>query len=61
MDVGSSYEDILGVQDALEKLKRENHHPLRVYNSQKAEDYNKKRVSAKETKAACWLPQDSLL
>ena len=47
MDVGSSYEDFKSVQDALEKLKKENPHPLRVYNSQKAEDYNKKRVNAR--------------
>ena len=47
MNVGASYEEFKDVKDALEKLKKEQHHPLRVYNSQKAEDYNRKRVNAK--------------
>ena len=38
MDVGSSYVDFRSVQDALEKLTKENHYYLCVYNSQRAED-----------------------
>ena len=30
MDVCSSYEDFMSVQDALGKLKKENHHHLRI-------------------------------
>ena len=44
MDVGTSYEDFKAVEECLEKLKKEHHHPVRVYNSQSAENYNRKRI-----------------
>ena len=47
MEVGSSFSNFKDVEAALEKLKKEQYHPLRVYNSQSAADYNKKRANAK--------------
>ena len=46
MEVESAFSDFKDVKAALEKLK-EQYHPLRVYNSQSAADYNKKRANAK--------------
>ena len=45
MEVGTRFENFTQFQEALEELKRNGSHPLRVYNSQSAEDYNKKRIS----------------
>ena len=42
MEVGASFENFKQVENALEKLKKEQYHPLQVYNSQSAKDYNKK-------------------
>ena len=50
VDVGTAYDDFKAVEECLENLKKEHHHPLRVYNSQSAEDYNRKRVNAKNPK-----------
>ena len=50
MEVGTAYDDFKAVEECLEKLRKEHYHPLRVYNSQTAEDYNKKRVNAKNPK-----------
>ena len=47
MEVESAFSDFKDVEAALEKLKKEQYHPLRVYNSQSAADYNKKRANAK--------------
>ena len=47
MEVGTSFNDFKDTEAALEKLKNEQYHPLRVYNSQSAADYNRKRVTAK--------------
>ena len=47
MEVSTRFESFPQFQEALEELKRNGSHPLRVYNSQSAEDYNKKRVSKK--------------
>ena len=47
MEVGTQFESFIQFQEALEELKRKGSHPLRVYNSQSADDYNKKRVSKK--------------
>jgi hypothetical protein len=46
MDVGTAYEDFKAVEEGLEKLKKEHHHPLRVCNSQSTEDYNRKRINS---------------
>ena len=43
MEVGARFETFAQFQAALDDIKRTGSHPLRVYNSQKAEDYNKKR------------------
>ena len=43
MELGSSFSNFKDIEAALEKLKKEQYHPLRVYNSQSAADYNKKR------------------
>ena len=47
MIVGFAFSDFKDLQVALGKLKKEQYHPLRVYNSQSAADYNKKRANAK--------------
>ena len=45
MEVATRFESFTQFQEALEELKHNGSHPLRVYNSQSAEDYNKKHVS----------------
>ena len=50
MDVGTAFDDFKAVEECFEKLKKEHHHPLRVFNSQSAQDYNRKRVNAKNPK-----------
>ena len=47
MVVGFAFSNFKDVEVALGKLKKEQYHPLRVYNSQSAADYNKKRANAK--------------
>ena len=47
MEVGARFESFRQFETALEELKHDGNHPLRVYNSQTAEDYNKKRVTKK--------------
>ena len=49
MNVGSAFDEFKAVEECFEKLK-EHHHPLRVFNSQSAQDYNRKRVNAKNPK-----------
>ena len=49
MEIGAAFIDFKDGEAALEKLKKEQYHPLRVYNSQSAADYNKKRVNAFST------------
>ena len=49
MEVGSAFSDFKDVEAALEKLKKEQCHPLRVYNSQSAADYNKKRANTENS------------
>ena len=50
MDVGTAFDDFKAVEECFEKLKKEHHHPLHVFNSQSAQDYNRKRVNAKNPK-----------
>ena len=47
MEVGARFKSFTQFHEALEELKRNGSHPLRVYNSQSAEAHNKKRVSKK--------------
>ena len=47
MEAGTSFNNFKDTEAALKKLKNEQYHPLRVYNSQSAADYNRKRVNAK--------------
>ncbi len=47
MEVGDSFESFSEFEEALNRLRKSGYHPLRVFNSQSAKDYNKKRVSAK--------------
>ena len=42
MEVGSAFSDFKDVEAAFEKLKKEQYHPLRVYNSHSAAYYSKK-------------------
>lgn len=44
---GKRFPSFADVESALDELKKIEYHPLRVYNSQKGEDYNKKRLSRK--------------
>ena len=46
MEVESAFSDFKDVEAALDKLKKEQYHPLRAYNSQSAADYNKKRTNS---------------
>ena len=51
MDVGTSYEDFKAVEECLEKLKKEHHHPLRVITARvRRTIYNRKRINAKNPK-----------
>ena len=45
--VGKRFSSFSEVESALNNLRKDGHHPLRVYNSQKGEDYNRKRLSRK--------------
>ena len=45
MEVGTPFKSFQQFQTALGELKRSANHPLRVYNSQTATDYNKKRIN----------------
>ena len=47
MEVGTSFNKFKYTEAALEKLKNEQYHPLRVYNSQSVAEYNRKRVNTK--------------
>ena len=47
MEVGQAFDSFSEVEAALGELRTHQYHPLRVYNSQTATDYNKKRLSAK--------------
>ena len=43
MEVGTQFDTFEQFHTALDDLKRNGYHPLRVHNSQSAEDYNKQR------------------
>lgn len=45
--VGKRFSSFAEVESALNDLRKDGSHPLRVYNSQKGEDYNRKRLSRK--------------
>ena len=45
--VGKTFDSFSELEGALEGLRKDGCHPLRVYNSQTAKDYNRKRLSAK--------------
>ena len=45
--VGQTFDSFNDFLAALEKVKNEGCHPLRVFNSQKGEDYNRKRLTRK--------------
>ena len=45
--VGKRFSNFSEVESALNNLRKDGHHLLRVYNSQKGEDYNRKRLSRK--------------
>ncbi len=47
MEVGDCYGSFSEFERALDQLRKGGCHPLRVFNSQSAKDYNKKRLSAK--------------
>ena len=47
MEVGTQFDTFEQFHMALDDLKRNGYHPLRVYNSQSAEDYNKQRKKKK--------------
>ena len=42
-----TFDSFSELEAALEELRKNGCHPLRVYNSQTAKDYNRKRLSAK--------------
>ena len=47
MEVGQAFDSFSEVEAVLGELRTHQYHSLRVYNSQTATDYNKKRLSAK--------------
>ena len=47
ISVGQTFSTFTDASKAIETLKNEGHHPLRVFNSQSGSDYNKKRLSRK--------------
>jgi len=47
MEVGRTFESFSELEVALGELRKNGCHPLRVFNSQTAIDYNKKRLSTK--------------
>ena len=47
MEVGRTFGSFFELEAALEELRKNGCHPLRVFNSQTAKDYNKKRLSTK--------------
>ena len=47
MEVGRTFESFSELEVALGELRKDGCHPLRVFNSQTAIDYNKKRLSSK--------------
>ena len=47
IEVGQAFDSFSEVEAALGELRTHQYHPLRVYNSQTATNYNKKRLSAK--------------
>ena len=47
MEVDTQFDTFEQFHTALDDLKRNGYHPLRVYNSQSAEDYNKHRKKKK--------------
>jgi len=61
MVVVSAFSNFKGVQAALERLKKEQYHPLRVYSSQSAADYDKKRVNAKNPSPPVDMEQLAML
>ena len=44
--VGSEFASFEEVEEAISKLFREHHHPLRKFNSQSVEEYNRRREKA---------------
>ena len=47
MEVGARFDSFQDFQASLDELKCNGNHPFRVYNSQSAEDYNRKRATKK--------------
>ena len=45
--IGKTFDSFSELEAALEELRKNGCHPLRVHNSQTAKDYNRKRLSAK--------------
>ena len=47
LSVGQTFDSFSDFLAALAKVKNEGYHPFRVFNSQKGEDYNRKRLTRK--------------
>ena len=52
LSVGTCFDDFKDFLCDLERLKKEQNHPFRVYNSEKAEHYNKRLINASNSSPA---------